>query len=114
MRSAIFFFLGIAGAAITNPTNTTDPPHTRQYFYSGGQYVTNTAGEHTWTDQLYVEQLTPLAGITKENPIIFIHGQAQTGTVSLYQHLFPTSVPSACPHYLTRPSSGGSDDLIGP
>ncbi|KAF4308229.1 hypothetical protein GTA08_BOTSDO03847 [Botryosphaeria dothidea] len=80
MRSAIFFFLGIAGAAIANPTNTTDTPHTRQYFYSGGQYVTNTAGEHTWTDQLYVEQLTPLAGITKENPIIFIHGQAQTGT----------------------------------
>lgn len=84
MRSALFFFLSLAGAAIASPSNasSTETPHTRKYFYTGGQYVADSDGDHTWTDQLYVEQLTPVGGATKANPIVFIHGQAQTGTVS--------------------------------
>ncbi|KKY13593.1 hypothetical protein UCDDS831_g08830 [Diplodia seriata] len=81
MRSAIFFALSLAGTVITAANQTsTETPHTRKYFYTGGQYVADSNGDHTWTDQLYVEQLTPVGGATKENPIIFIHGQAQTGT----------------------------------
>ncbi|KAL4813311.1 Alpha/Beta hydrolase protein [Aspergillus spinulosporus] len=38
------------------------------------------AGQHVFTNQMYVEKLTPTAGVTKPYPIIFIHGQAQTGT----------------------------------
>ncbi|GME65663.1 hypothetical protein GTA08_BOTSDO03847 [Neofusicoccum parvum] len=80
MRSAIVFCLSLAGAAIANPTNATETPHTRSYFYTGGQYVTDSTGAHTYTDQLYVEQLTPAGGATKAHPLVFIHGQAQTGT----------------------------------
>ncbi|OJD29712.1 alpha beta-hydrolase [Diplodia corticola] len=82
MRSAIFLALSVAGAAIAGSTNqtTTETPHTRKYFYAGGHYVADSDGDHTRTDQIYVEQLTPVGGATKANPIVFIHGQAQTGT----------------------------------
>ena len=54
----------------------------RNYLYVGGQYVQDNSGGHVFTDQMYVEKLTPTQGVTKEHPIVFIHGQAQTGTVS--------------------------------
>ena len=40
-------------------------------------------GMHFFKDQMYVEQLVPPGGITQKEPIVFIHGQAQTGTVSV-------------------------------
>lgn len=80
MRSALVFILSLAGVAVA--TNTTETAHTRKYFYTGGQYIGDDSGGHTYTDQLYVEQLTPVGGATKDAPIVFIHGQAQTGTVS--------------------------------
>lgn len=51
--------------------------------YVGGQYILNSAGQHVFADQMYVEKLTPAAGVTKPYPIVFIHGQAQTGTVRI-------------------------------
>lgn len=53
----------------------------RSYMYVGGQYIANGEGGHAFTDQMYVERLTPTGGATKQYPIVFIHGQAQTGTV---------------------------------
>jgi len=58
-------------------------PAQRSYLYVGGQYIENSAGQHVFTDQMYVEKLTPTAGVTKPYPIVFIHGQAQTGTVRI-------------------------------
>ena len=58
-------------------------PAQRSYMYVGGQYIQNGAGQHVFTDQMYVEKLTPAAGVTKPHPIVFIHGQAQTGTVRI-------------------------------
>jgi hypothetical protein len=58
-------------------------PAQRSYMYVGGHYALNTAGQHVFTNQMYVEKLTPTAGVTKPYPIIFIHGQAQTGTVRI-------------------------------
>ncbi|KAJ5151408.1 uncharacterized protein N7482_010660 [Penicillium canariense] len=55
-------------------------PAQRSYMYVGGQYILNSAGEHVFANQMYVEMLTPAAGVTKPYPIVFIHGQAQTGT----------------------------------
>lgn len=52
----------------------------REYFYVGGSYVNTSAG-HLFTNQMYVEKLSPRK--TKQAyPLVFIHGQAQTGTVS--------------------------------
>lgn len=38
---------------------------------------------HLFTDQMYVEKLVPRGGAKQKDPIIFIHGTAQTGAVSL-------------------------------
>jgi len=55
--------------------------HTRDYFYVGGQYVTTPAGEHLFENQMYVEHLTP-AEVSQPHPVVFMHGGAQSGTVS--------------------------------
>lgn len=60
-----------------------EEPSIRSYFYVGGQYVDNGSGEHVFSDQMYVERLLPADGITQDAPVVLIHGQAQTGTVSL-------------------------------
>ncbi|KAK1141910.1 hypothetical protein N8T08_008423 [Aspergillus melleus] len=52
----------------------------REYLYVGGQYVQNADGDHLFADQMYVEKLIPQGGASKPHPIVFIHGQAQTGT----------------------------------
>lgn len=51
----------------------------REYFYIGGSYV-NTSSGHLFSNQMYVEKLTPLKPC-QPYPLVFIHGQAQTGTV---------------------------------
>lgn len=55
--------------------------HERSYFYVGGGYEINTRGEHVFTNQTYVEKLTPAGGASREHPIVFVHGNGQTGTV---------------------------------
>lgn len=69
-------------AVATNPSSTEVAYH-REYLYVGGQYVQNADGDHLFADQMYVEKLTPQGGASKPHPIVFIHGQAQTGTVRL-------------------------------
>jgi hypothetical protein len=56
----------------------------REYFYAGGRYVDDEAGkgQHIFSGQMYVEKLTPDVTSPKPYPLVFIHGQAQTGTVS--------------------------------
>ena len=61
--------------------DNSETPHTRRYFYAGGHYADDGAGGHIFKEQSYVEHLAPHT-ITKKHPIVFIHGQAQTGTVS--------------------------------
>lgn len=51
----------------------------REYFYVGGSYVT-TGTQHLFADQMYVEKLSPEKSY-QPYPIVFIHGQGQTGTV---------------------------------
>jgi hypothetical protein len=61
-------------------------PSIRNYFYIGGGYADDDKGGHIFRDQMYVEQLKPVNGITQPTPLVIIHGQAQTGTVSLSIH----------------------------
>jgi hypothetical protein len=51
----------------------------RDYFYVGGGYVESGSG-HLFTDQMYVEKLSPVLQ-QQPYPVVFIHGQAQSGTV---------------------------------
>ncbi|KAF7556574.1 hypothetical protein G7Z17_g1329 [Cylindrodendrum hubeiense] len=54
--------------------------YVRSFFYAGGAYVDDGASGHIFRDQMYVEKLVPARGATKKTPIVFIHGQGQTGT----------------------------------
>lgn len=64
--------------------NATSPetPVSREYFYSGGRYVDDGSGtgQHILQGQMYVEKLTPAASCPQPYPLVFIHGQGQTGT----------------------------------
>lgn len=65
----------------TSANATTEVPYIRDYFYAGGQYVSDGANGTIFANQMYVEQLSPVGGATKPYPLVIIHGQAQTGTV---------------------------------
>ncbi|KAI0757781.1 Alpha/beta hydrolase family-domain-containing protein [Daedaleopsis nitida] len=79
MRLTLLFFLSQLASSVLARASS-DTPHTRKYFYTGGQYVDDGTGNHIWTDQLYVEELTPVGGVRKEHPLVLIHGNGQTGT----------------------------------
>ncbi|PQE08993.1 fusarubin cluster-esterase protein [Rutstroemia sp. NJR-2017a WRK4] len=51
----------------------------RSYFYVGGQYITVSPNNTIYTDQMYVEHIVP-SRILQPYPLVFIHGQGQTGT----------------------------------
>ncbi|THH21853.1 hypothetical protein EUX98_g8264 [Antrodiella citrinella] len=56
-------------------------PHFRDYFYIGGHYVADPDSSSLHADgQIYVERLTPASGVTKQYPLLMIHGSGMTGT----------------------------------
>ncbi|KAF9554875.1 alpha/beta-hydrolase [Agrocybe pediades] len=68
-----------SAATLTGPT-----PHTRSYFYVGGQYsaVANANGSFDaaiYSGQMYVEHLVPLH-VTRKYPLVMFHGSSMTGT----------------------------------
>lgn len=73
--------IGLALAALEQAPQG-EAPMVRDYFQAGGQYAENSAGEHIFQDQIYVEHLAPVHCVTQKHPIVFLHGSAQTATVS--------------------------------
>jgi hypothetical protein len=67
-------------ACVSLAAATGEAQHVREYFYVGGEYITTSAGS-LYQNQMYVEKLTP-PKVSQKYPIIFLHGGAQTGTVS--------------------------------
>ncbi|KAF3491255.1 uncharacterized protein GIQ15_00772 [Arthroderma uncinatum] len=76
MATLLFLFLLLLNTCQSHD----EVPYIRKYFYVGGEYADNGKGEHIFKDQMYVEHLIPVRGPAKQNPIVFFHGQAQTGT----------------------------------
>ncbi|KAH8819438.1 Alpha/Beta hydrolase protein [Xylogone sp. PMI_703] len=70
-------FNPIAGAA-SSSKSPAEAFASREYFYVGGEYVNTTSGT-LFANQMYVEKLTP-EKTSQPYPLVFIHGQAQTGT----------------------------------
>ncbi|TDZ36828.1 putative secreted lipase [Colletotrichum spinosum] len=85
-----FFKLAAVAAALLGQSSAfpspeakdcdSEVPYIRSYFYVGGGYVDDGSGGHIFRDQMYVEKLLPVEGVSQETPIVLIHGQAQTGT----------------------------------
>jgi hypothetical protein len=78
LAAAASLLLGTTCATVSVPH---EAAAIRNYFYVGGGYVGNATTGHLFANQMYVEKLVPSGGASKPYPIVFIHGQAQTGTV---------------------------------
>ncbi|KAL8670911.1 MAG: hypothetical protein Q9168_004578 [Polycauliona sp. 1 TL-2023] len=68
---------------VTGSLNASQGPEAlaaRTYFYVGGRYDGTGMGMHVIKDQMYVERLQPVGGARMRYPLVFVHGQAQTGT----------------------------------
>lgn len=76
-------FLSASALIATASGWSNEVPAQRSYMYAGGQYINDGDGQHVFAGQMYVEKLTPIEGASKPYPIVFIHGQAQTGTVCI-------------------------------
>jgi len=51
----------------------------RDYFYVGGEYVTEPTGESFMKNQMYVERLSPSRKPTQPYPLVLIHGKSMSG-----------------------------------
>merc|ERR1712014_203368 len=79
IKSSLLLSAALATANF-KPSYYENVPHTRDYFYSGGHYVPDGSGGHVFSEQMYTEHLKPVGGARQPHPMVFIHGQAQTGT----------------------------------
>ena len=70
----VALLLVCAGVLCAQQAPTQHVLSTRDYFYVGGKY----SGE-TMAGQMYVEALRP-ARVTRKYPLVFFHGNSQTGT----------------------------------
>lgn len=81
--AALTISSSLVAASSQHVRSEAEVPSIRSYFYVGGEYVEDGNGGHIFRDQMYVEKLLPVGGATQDTPIVLIHGQAQTGSVSI-------------------------------
>lgn len=75
-------FAAICAVTAVGSSARDEVPMIRDYLQVGGQYVENTAGEHVFQDQIYVEHLAPVNRTFQKYPLVMLHGAAQSATVS--------------------------------
>ncbi|KAK7534211.1 Alpha/Beta hydrolase protein [Phyllosticta citribraziliensis] len=73
------------GVSAVSPNCTSkEVAYKRDYFYIGGEYVySESLSGSIFSDQLYVEKLTPQTGVNQTNPIVFISAGVPSGAVWL-------------------------------
>ncbi|KAM9880315.1 hypothetical protein VD0002_g7182 [Verticillium dahliae] len=59
-----------------------DKAYVRDAFFLGGRTVALSDGNYT-VDQLFVEKLTPVKGVTRPKPLVFLHGGGISGATWL-------------------------------
>ena len=66
--------------AISPKCSSQESAYHRDVFYIGGGYVdSGIPGQQIWSDQLYVEKLTPIKNATKPYPMVFVSAGVNTG-----------------------------------
>lgn len=81
--TTLLTLLTLLAACAINITSAS-AAHERSYFYVGGNYTLTSDGGQIFTNQMYVERLVPAGGVLREYPIVFVHGNGQTGTVCVH------------------------------
>ncbi|EEY16014.1 conserved hypothetical protein [Verticillium alfalfae VaMs.102] len=98
MRASNFLVSALAAAGLASasckPSNceatngvafgcpTVDKAYVRDAFFLGGRTVALSDGNYT-VDQLFVEKLTPVRGVTQPKPLVFLHGGGISGATWL-------------------------------
>lgn len=69
--------------AVSPDCQTPESAYHRDFFYVGGRYIPygNTT-QSIFSDQMYVEKLTPAYGVKQQSPLVFISAGVPTGAVS--------------------------------
>ncbi|EMD93359.1 hypothetical protein COCC4DRAFT_133438 [Bipolaris maydis ATCC 48331] len=66
--------------AISPKCNSQESAYQRDFFYIGGGYVdSGIPDQQMWSDQLYVEKLTPAKKVDKPYPMVFVSAGINTG-----------------------------------
>jgi hypothetical protein len=69
---------GVKG--ISPKCSSQESAYQRDFFYIGGGYVdSGIPGQQMWSDQLYVEKLTPAKKVNKPYPMVFVSAGVNTG-----------------------------------
>lgn len=69
---------GVKG--ISPKCSSKESAYKRDFFYIGGGYVdSGIPGQQMWSDQLYVEKLTPAKKVKKPYPMVFVSAGVNTG-----------------------------------
>jgi hypothetical protein len=68
--------------AIAPGCKSSEAPYIRDFYYVGGENFVSAFGNAT-VDQMYVEKLTPVGGVSQPKPLIFIHGGGPSGATWL-------------------------------
>lgn len=72
-------FTDCRGVKAVNPAcRSHEVPYLRDFFYVGGRYIETEIGNVT-VDQIYVEKLSPVAGVLHPHPLVFFHGGGTSG-----------------------------------
>lgn len=69
--------------AVSAECSSREIPIARDYFYVGGQYVYESAySSSIYSDQIYVEKLSPPQGASQSSPLLFVNAGVPSGAVS--------------------------------
>lgn len=80
-------FCSAAASTFIPTTKPVGTPHYRNYFYIGYNYVADPTATGDSPEplllaegQIYVERLTPASGVTRQYPLLIVHGAGMTAT----------------------------------
>lgn len=74
--------------AVSPQCSSAESAYTRDTFFVGGEYIPyNGTYQSIYSDQLYVEKLTPVGGVSQKNPLVFISAGVPTGAVSTIDYV---------------------------
>lgn len=71
-------------AAVSPKCKSNESPYIHDFYYIGGEYVYNsTLNQSIYSDQMYVEKLTPPLGVNRTYPVVFITAAVPSGAAWL-------------------------------
>ncbi|KAF3053943.1 hypothetical protein E8E11_011939 [Didymella keratinophila] len=79
-RANVQLYFSRQAKGISPKCSSQESAYQRDTFYIGGGYVdSGIPGQQMWSDQIYVEKLTPAQKVNKRYPMVFVSAGVNTG-----------------------------------